>query len=294
VQALGLPARLRLATAESALGALVGVVAYAAVAGAQPLTGSWQLVATATSNTCAEPLGPRPAHTLAIEQAGDLIAADSPDPNVIDFAGVVSGANVSIGFAVASGDRLEIYDPALNVLAITAGGTRLEGDLHWERFEPLGCTGTQTWTAEKDGAGTPGNLSGDWTITAAELTESCGPIDPTALPIPAAIQQEGDLVRIVANVDLGQTQWTGRVAGIELAAGVGLRQSGFTIFDSAQGDLAIDPGFGAFAGVVGWSSYDASTCSGVDAVVATLPEPGAVLGPLAAVAALVGRRRISS
>jgi hypothetical protein len=67
-----------------------------------------------------------------------------------------------------------------------------------------------------------------------------------------------------------------------------------SIFPSAQGDLTIDPGFAAFAGVVGWSSYDQSTCAGVDAVVATLPEPGTVLGPVAAVAALAGRRRISS
>jgi len=183
------------------------------LAGAQPLTGTWQLAATAVSNTCAEPLGPRPTHTLAIVQAGELIAADSPDPSLIDFAGVVGGANVSVGFSVASGDALEIYDPALNVLTI-ASGTRLEGDLHWERFAPLGCTGTQSWSAERDGTGTPGDLSGDWTITAAELTESCGPIDPTALPIPAAIQQEDDLVRIAADVELGQTQWTGRVSGL--------------------------------------------------------------------------------
>jgi hypothetical protein len=225
-----------------------------------------------------------------IVQAGDLIAADSADPGVIDFAGVVSGANVSIGFAVADGqDGIEIYDPELNSLAITAGGTGLEGDLHWERYEPLGCTGTQSWSAVKDGAGTPGDLSGDWTLTATERTESCGPIDPNPVPIPVAIQQEDDLVRITSDLSFGQTQWTARASGTDLAAGVGLRQAGFTLFDSAESALAIDPDFAGFAGVVGWSSYDTLTCSGVDAVAATLPEPGAPLGSLAAFAALAAR-----
>lgn len=260
-------------------------------AGAQSLTGTWQVTVSEISNTCAEPLGGPEHSELGIFQAGDLIAATG-SPNQTEISGVVSGSSLSIGFETSEDGGVTIYDPVENELAITAGGTRISGNLVWEFFEPLGCFGTQSWSATKMGPGTPGDLSGEWTIEVQEATESCGPPDPTVLPIPVTIQQEADLVRLTADeVTLGQTRLYGRVSGTNLQVGLGIRQGGFTVFDAAESNVVIDPGFAAFAGTTAWESFTEHTCSGVDSIVATLPEPGAPASLLAAVASLFAIRR---
>lgn len=286
-----LSARIR---AASHLASPVFVILLLAAPGgaarAQSLTGTWQVTVSEVSNTCSEPLGPPEMSQLEIRQEGDLIAAESGAPNQTTISGVVSGANVSVAFEVFEEDGLVVYDPAENNLTISAGGAMLSGDLHWTFYEPLECTGTQDWSGVRD-VGTPGDLSGDWTLTATELTESCGPIDPMPLPLPVTIQQEGDLVRVVSDLGLGETRIAGWVSGTTLYIGAGLEQNGFMAFDAADNALPIDPSFLAFGGTVSWQSFDAPTCSGVDSFVATLPEPDTALGALAAVASLATLRR---
>lgn len=291
-----LPVRIR-AKSRLAPACLALVIAMSGgAAHAQSLTGTWQVTVTEVSNTCFAPLGPPEATQIEILQAGDLIAAEGAS-NQTGLSGVVSGSDVAIGFEVFEDDGLVVYDPAENQLAIDAGGTLLSGDLHWDFYEPLDCTGTHDWSAVRDDAGTPGDLSGNWVLTATELTETCRAPDPNPFLLPLTIQQEGEIVRVVSEVSIGQIRLAGRISGSTLQLGAGFGQNGgFTVFDAAENALVIDPSSETFTGTVPWRSFTAATCSGVDSFVATLPEPDATLGMLAVVASLaaIKRRRVAS
>lgn len=265
----------------------------------QDLTGIWQSTVTEVSNTCGDPLGPPEMSQLDIVQEGNLVDIDvvGGGPGVSEISGEVSGSQVAIGFEVfdSGAAAVEVYDPALNQLTISPDETTISGDLNWERYEPLECVGTQTWSGAKDTAGTPGDLSGSWMVTVTEVSDSCGPIDPNPLVLPVAVEHEGDLINVTTALPFGQTRIIGRVAGQMLSLGMAIKENegDLTVFDSADNNLAIDASFGSFTGLMTWESYEALDCTGVDSIVAVVPEPGAALRAIALVGCLsaIGARR---
>lgn len=287
-------------------GVAVSLVAFALFAGAAPgpawsqdLTGVWQSTVTEVSNTCGNPLGSPEMSQLDIVQEGNLIDIDvvGGGPGVTEISGAVSGSQVAIGFEVfdPGAAAVEVYDPALNNLTISPDETTISGDLNWERYAALECAGTQTWSGTKNAAGTPGDLSGSWTVTVTEVSDSCGPIDPQPLVIPVVtVVHEGDLVD-VSTVPFGQTRIIGRVAGQTLNLGLAIKESegDLTVFDSADNSLTIDGSFASFTGLMTWESYEALDCTGVDSIVAVVPEPTAALCAVALIGSvsLVGARR---
>ena len=265
---------------------------------AQLQSGAWHIVVTETSNTCGDPLGPLEAVDVTLLQSGNLVDIDVPDPNLTEVSGVVSGSSIAVGFEVFDTPGLEIYDPAQNVLTIAPGNELFSGSTSWEYYEPLDCAGTQTWTAQKQTTGTPGDLSGDWDLTVVEVSETCGPIDPTPIEVPITLVQEGTLVDGSSPVDFGQTRIVGRVIGSTLNLGLGIREleGDFTVYDAAENSLAISGGFDSFSGTMTWRSYEELVCTGVSEFVVAIPEPGMAISTLIGAATLltVARRRARS
>lgn len=270
-------------------------LAAAGAAQAQSLTGTWNAVITEISNTCAAPPGDPDMSVVELLQVGDLLESDFGTPEQTLLSGVVTGSSLAIGFEEFDFGGVTIYDPAENVLTIDGSRTSIAGNLHWEFYEPFDCSGSQSWSGVKSSAGTPGDLSGSWTVTSTDLTDTCDVVDPTPVPFPVTIQQEGSLVRVTSAVDFGQTRIAGNVSGSTLRLGLGIREPGgdFTVYDAAENSFAIAPGFASFSGVTLWRSYEAQTCTGTDSVSLTLPEPGAIGAAAAVIAALsrVRRRR---
>jgi hypothetical protein len=264
---------------------------------AQSLTGSWQITVDELSNTCGDPLGPAESLEVDILQAGSLVAIDVPGgiPDQTPIEGTRSGSSVELGYETFDQDGVTSFDPAASALALNPAVTRLDGTMAWEFYGPETCTGTQSWTAARAGASTPGNLSGaNWTITLNELTDSCDPIDPTEVEIPASIVQSGSLVEVIAP-DFGQIRIRGRVIGQTLQLGLAIREAAgdFTVFDAADNPLAIQPTFTSFSGTMRWTAYEELVCTGVDRVTAFLPEPdfgSALVAGLAGLLSLAGTR----
>jgi hypothetical protein len=278
------------------LGALVfAALLLPAIARAQSMTGSWQLVVDEVSNTCGEPLGSAEASVVDVLQAGDLFVADGPGglPDQTPIDGKRSGSDLTLGFEVFEDGGATIYDPADTALTLNPAVTTFAGTVAWAFYAPGNCTGTQTWTATRPGAATPGTLTAaTWTINAVETSDSCDPIDPTPVPFSASIVQSGSLVEIVAP-DFGQTRIRGQVSGSTLRLGLGIRDEdgAFTVFDQGDNALAINSGFTSFSGTMSWRSFDGLVCTGIDAVVGYLPEPGSTIGLLVGFGAMLGVRR---
>lgn len=258
------------------------------------LDGDWNLTITEVSNTCAEPLGPMEVVPITISQETTLVDIDADSPDITEIGGVISGSNLSIGLETRDAPGIEIFAPAQTVLTIAPGATMLSGDVTWEFYEPLDCTGTQTWTGVKSGAGVQDDLTGSWTVTVVEQTDSCGPIDPTPLMIPIDLLQEGALVDGTSPVDFGQTRLIGRVAGKTVNIGLSIRESSgdFTLYDLDVNAFTINAGHDQFTGTATWASYSELTCSGVDSWAAVpAPEPAGALPAAVSLAALLGLRR---
>lgn len=263
-----------------------------APARAQSMTGSWQITVDELSNTCGDPLGPPASLEVDILQAGNLVAVDVPGgiPDQTPIEGTRSGSSVALGYETFEQDGVTSFDPAASALTLNPAVTRLDGTMAWAFYAPETCTGTQTWSATRPGTGTPGNLSSaNWTITVAELTDSCDPIDPTEVEVPASIVQSGSLVEVIAP-DFGQIRIRGRVTGQTLQLGLAIREAGgdFTVFDAGDNPLAILPAFTSFSGTMRWTAYEELICTGVDRVTAYLPEPEIGSALVAGLAGLLG------
>ncbi len=265
---------------------------------AQSLTGTWQITVDELSNTCGDPLGPAGSLEVDILQAGSLVAVDVPGgiPDQTPIEGARSGASVELGYESFEQDGVTSFDPADSALTLNPAVTRLDGTLAWEFYAPETCTGTQTWTGARPGAGTPGNLSSNsWTITVREVSDSCDPIDPTPVQVPVSIVQSGSLVEVIAP-DFGQTRIRGRVSGATLNLGLAIREDegDFTVFDASDNPLAIQASFASFTGTMSWTAYEELVCTGVDRITAFLPEPGSGSGLLFGVAGLLSLARTRS
>lgn len=263
---------------------------------AAQLTGTWQSTVTEVSNICGDPLGPPEMSQLDIVQEGNLVDIDviGGGPGVTEISGEVSGTNLSIGFEAFRDGGVQVHDPAFNTLVINQGATMISGDLNWEFYEPIDCVGTQTWSGTKDTAGTPGDLSGAWTVTITEVSDSCGPIEQSPVIVPATVVQEGNLID-VTTIDFGQTRLIGRVSGQTLSLGLAVKEDegDLTIFDAANNLLTIQPDFASFSGLMSWESYESLVCTGVETIV--MPEPGAGIAALATLGSLLalgGGRRV--
>lgn len=268
-------------------------------AGAQSMTGSWRVVVDERSNTCGDPLAPAEATATSITQSGDLFAIDTPgDPvDQTPIEGKRNGLSLALGFEGFDPGGVTVYDPAAISLTLNSAVTTFSGVAPWEYYSPENCSGTQTWTASRSGAPTPGNLTGaNWNIQVVETSDGCGPIDPTPVGFAVSILQSGNLVEILAP-DFGQTRFRGKTSGQTLRLGLAVHDDdgSFTVYDQRVNALTVNGGFTSFSGTMSWRSFDALVCTGIDDVVAYLPEPQATAAIAAGCAGLFGlsaRRRI--
>jgi hypothetical protein len=107
------------------------------------LTGTWQVTISFLSENCGDGLDPPVVLVLDAVQFGDgAVRIESPPvPGVREVAGTVAGQSLRVGFEIHEASGVTIYDSASNNLVIAQDFNSFSGDLPWNFYEPLVCTG---------------------------------------------------------------------------------------------------------------------------------------------------------
>lgn len=113
------------------------------------LTGSWQFTLSEISENCGGGTGsPVVVDVDAVQFGSGQVRFLPPAvPGLTEIVGTVSGQSLRMGFEVFEDGGITVYDSFANDLAIDESFDAFAGDLPWDFFFPLECSGVDSISA---------------------------------------------------------------------------------------------------------------------------------------------------